>query len=114
MFQPRGGTSLLIGEGSIDDKAVGEEVEAQIADATQVTVDSDNPDSSKDWEGYVLTARNANAYPVTFEAQFSLEDQTRMSRMTGKLTRKDGKLLWSVQIPANASRTLGYRLADRD
>ena len=114
VFQPRGGTSLLIGEGGIDDKAIGEEVEAQIADATQVTIDSDNPDSGKGWEGYVLTATNANPYPVSFEAQFALEDQTRMSRLTGKLTRKDGKLLWSLQIPANASRAFGYRRADRD
>ena len=114
VFQPRGGTSLLIGEGSIDDKAIGEEVEAQIADATQVTIDSDNPDSGKGWEGYVLTATNANPYPVSFEAQFALEDQTRMSRLTGKLTRKDGRLVWSVQIPANASRAFGYRRADRD
>ena len=114
VFQPRGETALLIGEGSIDDKAVGEEIEAQIADATQVTVDSANPDSGKEWEGYVLTASNANPYPVSFEAQFALEDQSHMSRMTGKLTRKDGKLLWSVQIPANASRTFGYRRADRN
>ena len=114
VFQPRGGTSLLIGEGSIDDKAIGEEVEAQIADAPQVKIDSDNPDSGKGWEGYVLTATNANPYPVSFEAQFALEDQTRMSRLTGKLTRKDGKLLWRVEIPANASRPFGYRLADRD
>ncbi|GGA46658.1 DUF4139 domain-containing protein [Sphingomonas psychrolutea] len=114
VFQPRGGTSLLIGEGSIDDKAIGEEVEAQIADATQVTIESDNPDSGKGWEGYVLTATNANPYPVSFEAQFALEDQSRMSRLTGKLTRKDGKLLWRLEIPANASRPFGYRLADRD
>ncbi|WP_353203645.1 hypothetical protein [Sphingomonas sp.] len=114
VFQPRGDTSLLIGEGSIDDKAIGEDVEAQIADATQVRFDSDNPERGKDWEAYVLTASNANPYPVRFEAQFPLEDQARMSRLTGKLTRKDGKLLWSVQIPANASRSFGYRRADRD
>ena len=114
VFQPRGATSLLIGEGSIDDKAVGEQVEAQIADATQVGVDTTNPDSAAGWEGYVLTVRNANPFAVRFEAQFALEDAPRMSRMTGKATRKDGKLLWTIVVPANASRTFGYRLADRD
>ncbi len=114
VFQPRGGTSLLIGEGAIADKAIGEEVEAQIADATQVTIDSDNPESGKGWESYVLTASNANPYPVTFEAQFALADLSRMSRLTSKLTRKDGKLLWSVEIPANGSRTLGYRMRDEE
>ena len=114
VFQPRGGTSLLIGEGAIDDKAIGEEVEAQVADATQVTLDSDHPDSGEGWDGYVLTARNANPYPVAFEAQFDLEALPRMSRMTGKLTRKDGKLLWTIDLPANSSRTFAYRLADAD
>lgn len=114
VFQPRGGTSLLIGEASIDDKAIGEEVEAQVADATQVTLDSDNPESGKGWEGYVLTATNANPYPVTFEAQFALADLPRMSRMTGKLVRKDGKALWAVDLPANGSRTLRYRIRDEE
>ena len=114
VFQPRGGTSLLIGEGAIDDKAVGEEVEAQVADATQVMVDDDTADSGAGWEAHVLTARNANPYPVAFEAQFALTDLPRLSRITGKLTRKEGKLLWTVELPANGSRTFGYRRARRN
>lgn len=114
LFQPRGDTALLIGEGAIADKAVGEEVEAGVADATQVTIESAHPASGKDWDAYRLTARNANPYPVRFEARFAGEDLPRMSRMTEKLVRKDGKALWSVEIPANGTRSFGYRIKDRD
>ena len=114
LFQPRGGSRLLLGEGSIDDKAVGEEVEATVADATQVTVDTDNPDSGKQWERYVLTVRNANPYPVSFEGQFAAEDFPRMSLLSGALVRKDGKMLWRVTVPANGTRTFGYRIKDAD
>ena len=114
VFQLRGGTSLLIGEGAIRDKAIGEEVEAPIADATQVTIESANPESGAGWRDHVLTARNANPYPVNFEVQFALEEQPRMSQLTGNLTRREGKLLWSVELPANGTRTFGYRRADRN
>ncbi|WP_260591492.1 DUF4139 domain-containing protein [Sphingomonas sp. TF3] len=114
LFQPRGNTALLIGEGAIADKAVGEEVEAGVADATQVTIESAHSDSGKDWEAYRLTARNANPYPVRFEARFAGEDLPRMSRMTETLTRKDGKAVWSVEIPANGTRSFGYRIKDSD
>jgi hypothetical protein len=114
LFQPRGNTALLIGEGAIADKAVGEEVEAGVADATQVTIESAHPASGKDWDAYRLTARNANPYPVRFEARFAGEDLPRMSRMTETLTRKDGKAIWSVEIPANGTRSFGYRIKDSD
>jgi hypothetical protein len=114
LFQRRGDTALLIGEGAIADKAVGEEVEAGVAEATQVTIESAHPASGKDWEAYRLTARNANSYPVRFEARFAGENLPRMSRMTKKLVRKDGKAIWSVEIPANGTRSFGYRIKGRD
>ncbi len=113
LFQPRGGSRLLLGEGSIADKAVGEEVEAAIADATQVTIETANPESGKAWERHVLTVRNANPYPIAFEGQFATEDFPRMSTLSATLLRKDGKMLWRATVPANGSSTFGYRLAER-
>ena len=37
-----------------------------------------------------------------------------MTRTTEKLTRKDGKAVWSVEIPANGSRSFSYRIKDSD
>lgn len=114
LFQPRGHAALLIGEGSIDDKAIGEEVEIRVAGSSQVTVESNNPGSSEDWEDYVLTARNANPFPVRFEAEFPPEDASRLSRGSATLVRRDGKDLWAVTLPANGERTFRYRLRDED
>lgn len=114
LFQPRGGASLLIGEGAIADKAVGEEVEAKVAQATQVTIASDNPDSGDGWNRYVLTVRNANPHPIAFEAQFTAAEIPRLSRMSGTLARRDGLAVWAVTVPANGARTFHYRIADEE
>lgn len=115
VFEPRGAAAVLIGEGSVDDKAVGEDVEVTVAEATQVTVDTDNPESGKGWEGYVLTVRNANPYPIHFEAVVDLEEANgRLQHLSARLGRKNGKPLWSVDVPANGSRELRYRLKDRE
>eukprot|EP01037_Dinobryon_pediforme_P025673 gene25674-27912_t len=114
LFQPRSGTARLSGEGAIDDKAVGELVEVNLAVASQVTVETTTPDSGtergKPWEGVVFTVRNANPHPVRFELQFALQIASRVSRPTGALTRVDGKRVWAVELPANGTRVFGYRL----
>lgn len=114
LFQPHGGTRLLIGEGAIVDKAVGEEVEVKVAAATQVSVDLERPDGRPGGRDHVMTVRNANPYPVRFEAQFDSDAASRLSGMREKLARKDGKRIWALTIPANATRSLGYRIARDD
>jgi hypothetical protein len=32
--------------------------------------------------------------------------------MSATLVRKDGKRIWAVEVPANGTRTLRYRLKD--
>ncbi|MEG3177953.1 hypothetical protein U1872_17055 [Sphingomonas sp. RB3P16] len=114
LFQPRGGARLLIGEGAIADKAVGEEVEVKVAAATQVSVDLERPDGRLGGRDQVVTVRNANPYPVRFEAQFDADAASRLSGLREKLVRKDGKLIWALTLPANATRSLGYRIARDD
>ena len=113
VFEPHNGARLLIGEGSVGDKAEGEDVEVKIAEATQVTVSVDDDESGDGWESHVLTVRNANPYPIRFEATVDLENQdSRLQRMSATLLRKDGKRIWAVDVPANGTRTLRYRLKD--
>jgi hypothetical protein len=114
VFEPHGGARLLIGEGSVGDKAEGEDVEVRIAEATQVTVSVDDDETGDNWESYVLTVRNANPYPIRFEAIVDLEEgDSRLQRMSATLVRKDGKRIWAVEVPANGARTLRYRLKDQ-
>jgi hypothetical protein len=88
---------LLLGEGSVGDKAVGEEVEVDVATATGIV--------ARENKG-VLTITNANPYPVAFEAKLGDRD---LSGFSGKVRKKDGVRLWAVTVPSNGTVTLRYR-----
>jgi hypothetical protein len=113
VFQPRNGVPLLVGEGSLDDKAIGEDVEITVGEATQVTAEVDNTESPDDREDYVLTVRNANPFPIRFEADFSIDTPQRMSAWA-KLTRKNGHNSWAIEVPANGTREFRYSVKDED
>ena len=91
---PRG---LLVGEGSVGDKAVGEEVEIDVATATGVV--------AREAKG-VLTVTNANRFPVAFEAKLG---DRKLSAFSAKVRKKDGEWLWSVTVPANGQVMLTFR-----
>ncbi len=94
----RGSTrELLLGEGSVGDKAVGEEVEVDVATATGIV--------ARENQG-TLTVTNANPYPVAFEAKLGDRD---LSAFSAKVRKKDGAWLWAITVPANGTMTLGYR-----
>lgn len=103
---------ILLGEGYLDDRAVGEDVEIEIAEAPGVLVEairlSEQADGGGEWQ---LTVTNDKQRPISFEAEldeggFQLESESR-------LTRRNGLPLWSVTVPANGSVTLRYRLGGR-
>lgn len=114
LFQRAGGQQLLVGEGTLDDKAVGEEVEIELAEATQVTVESETVDSGQRWRDRRLTVSNALPESIAYEAEFRQRDGEKLEHFSEKLRRKDGKLLWSVAVPANGTVVLGYRVRIRD
>jgi hypothetical protein len=102
LYQRGPARELLLGEGSVGDNAVGEEVEIDVATATGIV--------ARDAEGignsHILTVTNASPYPVAFESKLGDRD---LSGFTGKVRKKDGAWLWAVTIPANGTVTLGYR-----
>jgi hypothetical protein len=109
-FQTAAGRRMLVGESQILDKAVGEEVEFTFATTSNVTVEIEDKDSGKNWEGYAMTVSNANPFPITFESEFSDEYSQRHGKFTSKVTRKKGKTIWQVTVPANNKLELGYRV----
>lgn len=115
VFQPRGDSRILVGEGAVADKAVNEEVEIEIADATQVTATIDKVASGEGWRDQLLTVTNANPFAVRFEADFQDRawDEFRRIAPSQRLARKNGRDLWVVEVPANATRTLRFRLVDK-
>ncbi|UVO55957.1 DUF4139 domain-containing protein [Sphingomonas sp. SUN039] len=91
---------LLLGEGSVGDKAVGEEVEIDVATATGVI--------ARQTDGK-LTVTNDNPYPVAFEGKLG---DRNLSGFSARVRKKDGAWLWAATVPANGSVSLGYREKD--
>lgn len=109
VFEPHGEEQLLVGEGGLADRAVGEEVEVTLAQPTQVTVRSKLLGNGKDYE---LTVSNANPWPVEFEGDLFIGEEYKLQNVSASLARKNGRPLWKVRVPANGSATLRYRLRE--
>ncbi len=113
LFTPHEGRPILIGEGSIDDSAVGEDVEIRVAEAPGVLTRIEEVDDGEDWEDFLLTVTNDRATPVPFEAEFEVNEDVAFEPGR-RLPRRDGRPLWAVRVPANGSATLRYRVVERD
>ena len=114
LFQTVGGRRLLLGETTIGDKAVGEDVELRLAETENVEVEVDVEElrEGDDWSVQRLEVSNANAFPIRFEAEFRDDDETRFDRFGARMRSKDGKTIWSVTVPANGKARLKYREVD--
>jgi hypothetical protein len=103
---------ILYGRGSLEDKAMGEEVEIDIGGATAVTASAKTlslPDAyATDVE---LTVTNARNVPAAFELAFP--DASAGFTSETPLGRKNGAPLWVVTVPANGRATLRYRVFRR-
>jgi hypothetical protein len=107
LFGTSNGRRILLGEGALDDRAVGEDVEIAIGEAPGVTARLVSPTKHDD---YLLTVTNDRSTPIRFEAELHVPDG-RVLRPQGRLSRRNGQPLWTVTIPANGNATLRYRLA---
>jgi hypothetical protein len=104
---------VLIGEGVIDDSAVGEDVEVELAEASGVVaqqrrISSDENTEAVDWE---IRVTNDRSVPVTFEAELG-DPETRIVSRT-RLGTREGMALWTVRVPANGEARLRYRSEPR-
>lgn len=104
---------ILMGQGEIRDRAVGEDVEVDLGERPGVYTRLVQTESGRDRRNYRLTVTNDNPHPVRFEASFGLDDDFEFRPRT-RLPRRDGRPLWAVAIPANGSATFAYRIVERD
>ncbi|MBV9884608.1 MAG: hypothetical protein JO276_16490, partial [Sphingomonadaceae bacterium] len=106
LFGQAGGRRILLGQGALDDRAVGEEVEIGVGPATGVLASLTSPSKH---DTYLLTVTNDQSAPVRFEAELEVP-QGRSLQPQGRLSRRNGRPLWTVTVPANGTATLRYRL----
>lgn len=111
LFGSASGREMLVGRGTLDDKAVGEPVEIVMGTASAVssslTLGPGAAGSNGAREAEIVVA-NSRSVPIRYEAEF---DTGNMIFSPGaELSRRDGRPLWSVSVPANGRVTLRYSL----
>jgi hypothetical protein len=109
LFARRNGRRILLGEGRIDDHAVGEKVEIPVATATGVLARQTMFRRWKDDNrapGYELVLTNDMARPQAVDVEFPLEAKAFPPY---KLIKRDGWMLWQVTVPANGQAKLRWR-----
>lgn len=109
VFEPHAGEFVLLGGDAVSDKAVGEIVEFGVGPSPQVRVNGVTVASGPRWDDRKVTVTNATPRPIRFEGKLAVPDTVTFSRISHKLTRKDGQWLWAVTVPANGTAVLTYR-----
>ncbi|MEM1133632.1 MAG: hypothetical protein AAGH53_11900 [Pseudomonadota bacterium] len=114
-FQQALGLRQLVGEDSMSDKAVGEEIELTLGGADNVTFTLDATEKyGADWNSYELTIRNANPESIAFETEFLRDPDYSYRKFSRRTFERDGKTVWHTIVPANDEVTLRYRVYDED
>lgn len=103
LFGIREGRRILIGEGRIDDYALGEKVEIPVGTANGVF--ARHVESTRDPNRYELILSNDLPHPQIAEIELPLDARG----ISARLTKRDGWMLWRVTIPANGTAKLTYR-----
>jgi len=107
LFQTRNGRRLLVGEGQMDDHTTGEKVECVVGQSTAVRA-RQVPIKRVRGDAYALTITNGDPEAHTIEVELP----TGARAITGgRLTGRDGWMLWKMRLPANGIAKLEYRLA---
>jgi hypothetical protein len=108
VFQQGAHGRAYLGEAQTGDKTIDEEVELAFGEAANITIENTEKTgpSGKPAER-IVTIRNANPFPVRFEADF-LGDPENFSGISGKVLQKPGKRTWRAMIPANDSSRLTF------
>jgi hypothetical protein len=112
LFGSIDGRPIVLGEGSVRDMAVGEDVEIELGEAAGIHTETRMVRESRGWREFELSVTNDRQTSVRFEAEFTAQELRR--RHGGRLQRRDGRPLWIATVPANGTATLRYRLARQD
>lgn len=111
VFQQESDRPMLIGSASIDDKAVGENIEYRLEAGPSVSVDIANRPATRRSQGHFLTVTNANPWPIAFEAKLG-ESEDQKLHFKQRLIQRDGRYIWATTVPANGTAVFDYELED--
>lgn len=103
--------TMVMGESTLSDKAVDEEVELEIGASEEVTLEheEEGSDAKRKSIDHLVTVKNANPFPIRFELEFPTGNDLRFSRLSGRIERKPGKQVLVLAVPANSEQEVRYR-----
>lgn len=96
---------LLIGEGNIDDRAIGDKVELQMPASAQVQMTHVKIYEKKRQSQYEINISNALNHPINIEVELDLDTRNHKN-----IVRIDGKPTWVATIAANSEAQLSYKV----
>jgi hypothetical protein len=106
VFEQGPGVSLLVGESSLQDRAIGDEIEFGAGESSDVRyVIAARPPSERR-RPYSVRVTNARATPE----QFELAIPYKIVSAKGELVDRKGRKVWRVTVPANGEATLEFAL----
>jgi len=110
-YQDGDNGTMVMGESTLPDKAVDEEVELEIGASEEVTLDheEEGSDAKRKWIDHLVTVKNANPFPIRFELEFPTGSDLRFSGLSGRIERKPGKQVLVLAVPANSEQEVRYR-----
>ncbi|HEY0313182.1 MAG TPA: hypothetical protein VGC56_11880 [Allosphingosinicella sp.] len=121
MFQAVAGQKLVVGESSIGDNAVGQDLELEIGESPDVLIahriamdpaqgDADDRYYNPKPELHELELSNATAAPVTVDVVIPTYEPWEVAKPSRKLGAKDGARLWRAHVPAHGRARLEFTL----
>lgn len=108
--------TMVMGEGTLPDKAVDEEIELEIGESEDVTLEHEElaSDAKHKWADHTVTVKNANPFAIRFELEFPTGRGLRYSKLSAPTERKPGKQVLVMIVPANGKEKLRYRTTEID
>lgn len=116
IFETVDGRSILAGEPTLEDKAVGEDVEVIVGQSPDVNIQINQVgEGPPDQNGYFprrmeVQLSNARSKVAAVEVELLVNDEERLVRPSRKLRTKNGRPLWIARVPANKRITLAYTI----
>lgn len=114
VFEAAGDRPMLVGEPTIDDTAVGEDVELDVGQSSDVTYEQKRISNLKDdspskfAQRYEFEISNARSSSASVEVEFRIYGNTELVKASRRLGTKNGRHLWKATVPANGRIALTY------
>jgi hypothetical protein len=113
LFREYQGRPVLIGDASIEDRALEEKVEMNFPAPPSLSATLEVLEEDGDAVAWRLVVSNAADHAVDYEGLLP-EPNYGQYRYSRRVRREDGRWIWRTRIPANGSASIEWAAAEQD